>query len=84
MGGSVRTAFACLCLVALGAKAAAPASKIDRPRLFVSALSAQGVEPEQARAFTDAVVASLSERGLFEVISTKDLETLLGVPARSS
>lgn len=64
-------------LVALAA--AAPQGADDaKPRLFVSTLSAQGVEPEQARAFTDAVVATLSSRQLFEVVSTKDLETILG------
>jgi TolB-like protein len=51
----------------------------DKPRLFVSALTAQGVEPELARGMTDAVADALSVRGLFHVITTKDLETLLGV-----
>ncbi len=50
----------------------------DKPRLFVSALTAQGVEPELARGMTDAVADALSVRGLYEVVTTKDLETLLG------
>jgi TolB-like protein len=62
-------------LLLLTAAAAEPA---DKPRLFVTALSAQGVEPELARAMTDAVVDALSTRKLFDVVSTKDLETLLG------
>jgi len=64
-----------LLLCAAAADQPAPA---DKPRLFVSALTAQGVEPEAARALTDAVVDALTVRSLYEIISTKDLETLLG------
>lgn len=70
-------ALVLLMLAAEPAKAAAPAPP-DKPRLFVSTLSAQGVEPELARAMTDAVVDALATRKLFDVVSTKDLETLLG------
>lgn len=66
-----------LVLLLLAAEPAKPAAP-DKPRLFVATLSAQGVEPELARAMTDAVVDALATRGLFEVVSTKDLETLLG------
>ncbi|MCA3013298.1 MAG: hypothetical protein INH41_12980 [Myxococcaceae bacterium] len=48
-----------------------------KPRLVVTALEAQGVSAEQALAMTDAVVAALSERGLFEVISSRDVATAL-------
>jgi hypothetical protein len=48
-----------------------------KPRLAVTALEAQGVSPAQALAVTDAVVAALSERGLFEVISARDIATAL-------
>jgi TolB-like protein len=41
-------------------------------------LSAQGATPQQASAMTDAVVSALSNRKLFQVISSRDLETLLG------
>ena len=63
-----------LLLTVVAAEPAPP----EKPRLFVSALTAQGVEPELARAMTDAVADALSVRGLFQVITTKDLETLLG------
>jgi TolB-like protein len=65
-------AFAAVLL--LGAESPA----VDKPRLFVASLTAVGVEPAEASAFTDAVVNSLSERSLFKVITTKDLESLLG------
>ncbi|MDX2012376.1 MAG: hypothetical protein SFW67_19425 [Myxococcaceae bacterium] len=48
-----------------------------KPRLAVTALEAQGVTPAQAAAVTDAVVAALSERGLFDVISARDIATAL-------
>jgi hypothetical protein len=72
--------IACALALAVLAQAPAPAQPgaTDRPRLFVTALSAQGVTPEEAQAMTDAVVATLSQRGLFEIVSTKDLETALG------
>ena len=48
------------------------------PRLAVTDLSALGTTPQQAAAITDAIVSTLSSRKLFQVISTRDLETLLG------
>src|SRR5438045_372159 len=60
-----------------GAAPAAPAAT-EKPRLFVAALLAQGVDPSEASGFTDAIAASLTDRGLFKVITTKDLESLLG------
>jgi TolB-like protein len=59
-----------------------PAPKLSvsadaKPRLAVTALEAQGVTPAQAAAVTDAVVAALSERGLFDVVSARDLATAL-------
>jgi TolB-like protein len=56
-----------------------PAEAAKRPRLFVAELAAQGVAPGQAAAFTDAVVAALSQRGLFEVVGNRELQTLLGM-----
>jgi TolB-like protein len=57
----------------------APAEATDaRPTLVVTDLVAQGVPPEQAAAFTDAVVQALSERRLFRVISSRDIQTVLG------
>ncbi len=48
------------------------------PRLAVMDLAPQGATPEQAAAMTDALVQSLASRKLFQVISGRDLETLLG------
>jgi TolB-like protein len=53
-------------------------SNDQKPRLAVTSLQAQGVTPEQALALTDAVVAALSQRGLFDVVSARDVETALG------
>jgi hypothetical protein len=50
----------------------------EKPRLLVSDLAAQGVTPEEAAAFTDAAVASLSDRGLFQVLSARELVAILG------
>lgn len=49
-----------------------------KPRLAVLKLQPQGVTADQANAFTDAIVASLTSRGLFEVVSSRDVETVLG------
>nr|WP_228531019.1 MULTISPECIES: CsgG/HfaB family protein [Myxococcaceae] len=53
------------------------ASAEAKPRLLVTDLSAQGVSAQEAAALTDAVVQSLTERNLFEVLSRRDVETLL-------
>ncbi|MBE2250704.1 MAG: hypothetical protein IAE78_14295 [Myxococcus sp.] len=62
--------------------AAAPAKVVvaadQRPRLAVLSLQPQGVSPNDAAAFTDAIVAALASRALFDLISTRDVETALG------
>ncbi len=59
---------------------ASPAASADaKPRLLVNQLLAQQVSDGEAAAFTDAVVATLANRGLFEVVSARDVQTLLGV-----
>lgn len=50
----------------------------QKPRLAVLSIQPQGVPPEQAAAITDAVVAALSSRALFDIVSTRDIETALG------
>lgn len=50
----------------------------QKPRLAVLSLQPQGVPATQAAAMTDSVVAALSSRALFEIISTRDIETALG------
>ena len=57
---------------------AAPPSPV-RPRLFVNTLSAQGVEPESARAMTDSVVEALKKHAPYDIVTTKDLEAVLGL-----
>lgn len=50
----------------------------QKPRLAVLRLQPQGATQAQADALTDAIVAALSSRALFEVVSTRDIETVLG------
>jgi TolB-like protein len=80
-------AVACLFLWSLAAgaqvpdagAAAPPAARDDElPRLVVTDLVAQGASPQQAAALTDAVVAALSARKLFQVVSSRDIQSLLG------
>ena len=58
--------------------AAAPAKADELPRLAVLDLIPQDTSLAQAAGITDAVVAALSNRRLFEVISSRDMQTLLG------
>lgn len=51
----------------------------DKPKLAVLDVQAIGVEPEQAAALGEAITQQLSKRGFFEVISSSDIRTLLGV-----
>lgn len=55
-----------------------PAKAEELPRLAVTDLIPQGATPQQAAAMTDAIVSALASRKLFQVISSRDLETLLG------
>lgn len=64
-------------LVTRAALAQEPSAQ-ERPRLFVTDFQPQGATPQQAQAFTDAVVQTLTARGLFEVMSTRDVQSLLG------
>ncbi|MBL8923017.1 MAG: hypothetical protein JNJ54_29480 [Myxococcaceae bacterium] len=50
----------------------------QKPRLAVLRLQAQGVTQAQAEALTDAIVSALAGRGVFEVVSVRDVETALG------
>lgn len=83
MGKSARAvvALAVCCTAALaGAQApsaAPPPAAESKPRLFVNELTTVGVERAEAAAMSDALVNALSRRGLFEVTSSRDLQTLL-------
>lgn len=70
-----------LSLPALGAESAESEKK---PRLVVNELTALRVAPEEAQAITDAVVTYLSARGLFEVLGTRDIQTILGAERQKS
>ncbi|MHB8872254.1 MAG: hypothetical protein ACYC8T_01075 [Myxococcaceae bacterium] len=60
------------------APAAAPVS--EKPKLLMLDLSAAGgLRQDVASALTDAVAEELSARGFFEVVSTKELATIIGV-----
>jgi hypothetical protein len=65
-------------LLLAAALSAAPDS--EKPKLIVLDLAAAGgVAPEVASALSEAVTTELAARGLFLVVSSKDLQTLLGV-----
>src|SRR5690349_16534296 len=67
-----------LVLLALPVIAAEPVAADKKPRLVINDLIALRVAPEEAQAITDAVVTYLSARGIFEVLGTRDIQTLLG------
>ena len=63
-------------VLALLSAAPAPAEK---PKLIVLDLDAAGVDPRVGSALSEAVTAEAAARGIFQVISSKDVQTLLGV-----
>lgn len=65
-------------LLAVPALAAAPSETEKKPRLVVNELIALRVAPEEANAITDSVVTYLAGRGLFEVLGSRDIQTLIG------
>lgn len=75
-GGSVARALGVfvLCVAAVAQAAEQGGGK---PKLAVSDFEAQNVDPAEAAALNDAVVSALKDRGLFQVLSTKDVETLV-------
>lgn len=74
-----RALLLCLALCSATANAQAPAApKADeKPRILVVNLAAQGVDPSEAAAMTDAVVQSLSDRKLFQVLSSRDVQAII-------
>jgi TolB-like protein len=60
----------------------APSSLDEKPKLLVTDLRAQGALPEQAAALTAALAQTLSERGLFQVLSADDVQTMLSTERR--
>lgn len=55
------------------------AAGTEKPRLAVLELQASGVPPETATALYDSMVQEVSRRGFFDVVSSKDIATLLGL-----
>lgn len=51
----------------------------DRPKLAVLDFQPQGVPAETAQAITTAATQELSQRGFFEVVTSADIQTMLGV-----
>ncbi len=51
----------------------------DKPKLAVLDFQAQGVPAETAQALTTAATQELSRRGFFEIVTSEDIRTLLGV-----
>lgn len=58
---------------------AALAGAPEKPRLAVLDIQAVGASKDDAVALTDAVTAELSRRAFFDIISSRDIQTLLGV-----
>ncbi len=62
--------------------AASPVSPApaEKPKLIVMALTpAGGLEPQIAEAFSEAITTEISRAGYFDVLSRKDVETLVGL-----
>lgn len=55
------------------------AAAAERPKLAVVELQPLGTAAETASALTEAVTQELGRRGFFEVVSSRDIQTLLGM-----
>lgn len=70
-----------LLLVLVGLLASASLAQTDggteKPRILVLDITGQGVPADQAATITDAVVSTLTKRGLFETVSSRDVQTLV-------
>jgi len=58
---------------------AASVSWADRPRLILLAFTGSGVDAAQLESVGDRVASTIAARGVYEVISAKDVQTLLGL-----
>ena len=54
-------------------------SAAEKPKLAVLELQALGAPQDTAAALTEAMTQELTKRGFFDVISSRDIQTLLGV-----
>jgi TolB-like protein len=68
-----------LALLALAAAGAEPAPKAEKPKLIVLDLAAGGgVDPSIATALTEAITQEVADRGFFQVLSSKEVQTMIG------
>ncbi|HEY8212401.1 MAG TPA: hypothetical protein VIG99_33185 [Myxococcaceae bacterium] len=68
-----------LALLALAASGADPAPKAEKPKLIVLDLApGGGVDPSVAAALTEAVTQEVADRGFFRVLSSKEVQTMMG------
>ncbi|MBL8951328.1 MAG: hypothetical protein JNK82_11155 [Myxococcaceae bacterium] len=59
--------------------AALAAAAAERPKLAFTGLTGAGLTDEEARTVTDFVEAELLATGAYQVVSRRDIETLLGI-----
>ncbi len=68
--------------IAVGAVLAAtpaPGTTTEKPKLAVTELQAAGgLDPSVASALTESITAEISARGLFDVLSSRDIQALMG------
>lgn len=70
----------CWALVASAASPSTSASPGDKPKLLVLELTASGgVSRDVAVALTEAVATDIGQAGYFQVISSKEVQSLLGI-----
>ena len=65
-------------LLALPVFAAGTTEPEKKPRLVINDLVPLRVAPDEAVAITDAILTYLQGRGLFEVLGTREIQTILG------
>lgn len=63
--------------VVLSLFAAAPGA--EKPKLIILDLTAAGIDERVSSALSEAVTAEAANRSIFQVISSKDVQTMLGV-----
>jgi hypothetical protein len=51
----------------------------EKPKLVLLTLTDSGVDKEQLESVTERLATTLEARGVYEVISSKDVQTLLGL-----
>ena len=71
--------IAALLSLALAAAPAAPAPKAEKPKLVLMALNTgRDIDPAASAGLLDAIAGEVARRGIFSVVSSSDIATLLG------